>query len=217
MYRLIHGDCMQHYEELRRADAIVTDPPYGIGYKVNERAYEGIGDGLTATKWTRTTSKNAINGDNAPFDPAPWLPGVAAFFGAQHFSDRLPVGRWIVWDKRVDSTSDSHSDCDLIWMTGNSREAMRIHRQKWRGVVRAGEENCSRSKKLHTNQKPVALMTAIIKSLNLPRGSTIADPYMGSGSTGIAALRMGMKFVGCEIDAAHFHTASERIFNEFSL
>ncbi|MFI5091159.1 MAG: DNA methyltransferase, partial [Terriglobales bacterium] len=134
-----------------------------------------------------------------------------AFFGAQHFSDRLPVGRWLVWDKRRESAQDSHSDCDLVWMTGDSREAMRVHRQKWRGVVREGEENASRSKKLHPNQKPVALMAAIIKRLGLRPGQVVADPFMGSGSTGVAAMRAGLGFIGCEIDKAHFDVASVRL------
>lgn len=199
-----------------RADAIVTDPPYGIGYKVNERAKAGPGALLKATKETETQAVDVIAGDDKPFDPRPLLSTPKlALFGAQHFSHKLPRGRWLVWDKRRESKPDDHSDGELIWMTGDSTEALRIHRQKWRGVVREGEENCSRSKKLHPNQKPVALLTVILDHLGLVAGQTVADPYMGSGSTGIAALRASMNFIGCEIDAAHFETARARIAAEF--
>lgn len=211
---LIRGDCATHAEMLSSAHGILTDPPYGIGYQVNARSNRGIG--LIATKPMAQGITAPIHGDDAPFDPAPWLRfPVAAFFGAQHFSNLLPVGRWLIWDKRRESKPDSHSDGDMIWMTGNSREALRIHRQKWRGVVREGEENCSRSKKLHPNQKPVALLTIILERLGLVSGQTVADPYMGSGSTAVAALRLGLHFIGCEIDPIHFETAKARLITEF--
>lgn len=199
-------------------DAIITDPPYGIGYKVNARLLRP-GMKLKATAQTVTEARGAIANDDTAFDPAPWLAlsPRAAFFGAQHFSPRLPVGRWLVWDKRCGGVQDSHSDCDLVWMTGDSRKAMRVHRQKWRGVVREGEENCSRSKKLHPNQKPVALLGAIMDALDLQPGQIVLDPYMGSGSTGVAALRKGLQFVGCEVDPAHFNVAVARLQAEFGV
>lgn len=192
---------------------VITDPPYGIDYRVNERP---IADraGLKATASTSTLARAAVVGDDVPFDPRPWLAERAAFFGAQHFHSRLPPGRWLVWDKRVTSKSDDHSDADLVWLTGNSREAMRVHRQLWRGVCRAGEENCSRSKKLHPNQKPVALIERIFDMLQVAPGDTVFDPYMGSGSVGVVALRRGVEFVGCEIDEGHYRTAVERLKRE---
>jgi site-specific DNA-methyltransferase (adenine-specific) len=210
--RLYLGDC-RDFRSICDIDAIITDPPYGIGYKVNERRYSTRYSGLKSTGWTATAAVPAILGDEDLFDPAPWLAkGVpTALFGAQHFSDRLPLGRWLVWDKRRESKPDSHSDADLVWLTGDNRQALRVHRQKWRGIVREGEENASRSRKLHPNQKPVALLTLIIERLGLQPGQTVLDPFMGSGSTGVAALRMGLNFVGCEIDAEHFETARLRL------
>jgi site-specific DNA-methyltransferase (adenine-specific) len=197
-------------------DGLVADPPYGIGYTVNERAMADRGHGLKAMGSTPTQSKKAIAGDDKPFDPRPWLYfRHVAFFGAQHFSDKLPSGRWLVWDKRRESKPDDHSDGDLVWMTGDSRKALRIHRQLWRGVVREGEENCSRSKKLHPNQKPVALIGAIFDLLGLEPGMTVCDPYMGSGSTAVVALRRGLNFIGSEIDPDHFARARARIEAEF--
>lgn len=211
---LILGDCRDHLQAFAGADVLLTDGPYGIGYKVNARREANRGRGLKATAATVTAAVPMIAGDDVDFDPSPWLafPRVA-LFGADHFADRLPKGgSWIVWDKRRDSTPDDHSDCEFVWLSVPG--PARIHRQKWRGVVREGEENCSRSKKLHPNQKPVALLAFILERLGARPGQTVADPFMGSGSTGVAAVRAGMGFVGCEIDPGHFQTARNRLAEE---
>ncbi len=183
----------------------VTDPPYGIGYEVNERKPRG---GLNWHKQMRTEKVSRIVGDHPDFDlDHIFMAGDKfAIFGANHL-DLPRGGRWIVWDKRRESTPDDHSDCELIWT--NVPGADRIHRQKWRGIVREGEENISRSRKLHPNQKPVALIDFILLQLGASVG-TVFDPYMGSGSTGVAALRRGLKFVGIEIDPQHYETACQR-------
>lgn len=208
------GDCKLLLPSLdQRIDALVTDQPYGMGYKVNARAWRN--EGLKTSKCMTMEKRESIVGDEQPFDPTPFLvfPKIV-FFGANKCAHRLPPGgRWIVWDKRRDSKPDDHSDCELIWT--NVSGADRIHRQKWRGIVREGEENIARSRKLHSNQKPVALMTFVLEQIGAKRGDTILDPFMGSGSTGIAALRMGMKFVGMEIDTLHYATACARIRAEF--
>jgi site-specific DNA-methyltransferase (adenine-specific) len=203
------GDCREILPTLSRIDAVVTDQPYGIGYTISARNWNN--EGLDALKPFKMAKRGAIVGDDQPFEPDPFLayPKVA-FFGANHCAHALPPGgRWIVWDKRRDSRPDDHSDCELIWT--NMPGADRIHRQKWRGIVREGEENCSRSRKLHPNQKPVALMTFVLEQIGAKKGDVILDPFMGSGSTGIAALRMGMSFVGIEIDPKHFATARARV------
>lgn len=207
--RLYLGNCREVMPLLERVDALVTDQPYGMNYKINARSWNN--EGLDGLKPFRMEKRPGIVGDDQPFDPAPFLvfPKVA-FFGANKCSHALPAGgRWIIWDKRRDSKPDDHSDCELIWT--NMPGADRIHRQKWRGIVREGEENISRSRKLHPNQKPVALMTFVLDQIGAKPGDLIFDPFMGSGSTGVAALRMGMRFVGVEIDSSHFETAYGRI------
>jgi len=209
------GNCLELLGSFFGVDALVTDQPYGIGYEVNARSYQNKGlDGLKPFKMSK---RAAIAGDSAPFDPLPFLgfPKIA-FFGANHCAGALPQGgRWIVWDKRRDSRPDDHSDCELIWT--NVRGADRIHRQKWRGIVREGEENCSRTRKLYSNQKPVALMTFVMEQFGLRAGDTVLDPFMGSASTGVAAIRMGMKFIGVEIDRGHFDVACERMEREVAI
>lgn len=205
---LILGDCLKVLPWLGTIDAVVTDPPYGIGYKINARGPRvSLGGGIGKTS---TAARGAIIGDDRPFDPRPWLGPRAAFFGADHFAAALPAtGSWMVWDKRRDSKPDCHSDAELIWLSVPG--ATRIHRQLWRGICREGEENCARSPKLHPNQKPVALLDKIMTRLALRPGQLVADPYMGAGSAGIAAGRLGLRFIGIEIDAGHFATACQRL------
>jgi site-specific DNA-methyltransferase (adenine-specific)/modification methylase len=191
------------------ADILLGDPPYGKGYKVNARRSRATP--LDAIASTRSEAAPAIHGDDQPFDPEPWLsPKMTALCGANHFSSRLPDGgRWIVWDKRRHMTPDDHSDCELVWT--NRPGADRIHRQVWRGLVREGEENCSNSKKLHQNQKPIALMDFVLDQLGAEPGQTVVDPWMGSGTVGVAAIRRGLRYIGVEIDPMHFETACGRL------
>ena len=100
---------------------------------------------------------------------------------------------------------DSFSDVEFAWHS--KRGAARIFNFKWKGIasVKAGEEP-GRS---HPTQKPVALMRWCIEQAGSPE--VVLDPYMGSGTTGVAAVKMGLKFVGIELDAGHFDTAKRRI------
>jgi len=202
------GDCREILPTLS-ADACVSDPPYGIGYEINARSWQN--EGLDALKPWEMQKRPAIQGDDQPFDPAPLLRfGKVAIFGANHMNG-LPAGKnkWIVWDKRRDSKPDDHSDCELVWT--NAAGALRIHRQKWRGIVREGEENVANSRKLHPNQKPVALLEFIFNEIGVKPGDTVIDPYMGSGSTGVVALRRGLKFIGIEIDPDYYAAAQNRM------
>jgi site-specific DNA-methyltransferase (adenine-specific)/modification methylase len=202
------------YHLTLRASAVITDPPYGISYRVNARRMSNRGAKLKQTGATHTNPVAPIPGDDFPFDPTPFLlANKSAFFGANHFCQKLPPGgHWVVWDKRRDSAPDDHSDCELVWVSTAGTD--RIHRQKWRGVVREGEENCSRSRKLHPNQKPVALCSSLLEHLDLAPGSLILDPFMGSGSIGVAALRAGHDFLGVELVPDTFEIARARIERE---
>lgn len=210
---LFCGDC---YEIMARegfpeADALVADPPYGIKYEVNARSWQN--EGLTALKPWEMEKRPAIHGDDKPFDCAPFVTsfGKVALFGANYMQG-LPRGKWLVWDKRRESNPDDHSDCEFIWLSKVGAD--RIHRQKWRGIVREGEENCSRSRKLHPNQKPVALIGRIFDELGVEPDDVVLDPFMGSGSTGVVALRRGHRFIGIEKDTGHFETACRRLLAE---
>lgn len=144
----------------------------------------------------------AIEADDKPFDPTPWLvyPEVI-LFGCNHFGQALPVGTTLVWIKRLDGGFGSFlSDAELAWQKGG------------RGVY------CRRDTSLmaqtrdrsHPTEKPVSLMQWCLGRLKGP--GLVMDPYMGSGSTGVACARMGIPFVGIEIQPQWFARACCRIY-----
>lgn len=139
---------------------------------------------------------------------------MLAGFPSSHVGSRLPdASCWLVWDKRDGATSDHQVDCELAWT--NLRGPARLFSHKWRGMVRAGEENVSRGqRRVHPTQKPIALMDWVLKQCRLQAGTTVLDPYMGSGTTGIAAMRLGLPFIGIEIDPVHFERACARLREE---
>jgi site-specific DNA-methyltransferase (adenine-specific) len=196
------GDCRDIVASLPRPAAVISDPPYGIGYKSGPNSRRSIST-------TKKRFERSIIGDNEPFDPAPWLAlaPVAAFTGAQHFHARLPEGgAFHVWNKRGPYEPIDQADGDLIWTT--HKAPLRVVDMVWRGICRTVEHNQPIE---HPTQKPVALMKWCIGAANVPEGGTILDPYLGSGTTGVAAVSMGHPFIGCEIDPGYFDTACRRI------
>ncbi len=198
------GDCKDVIREIDLAsiDAVVTDPPYGISFVK--------GPSGSAVRGRRSLRRNAnpIVGGDEPFGPLPWLRWPCVFFGADHFASRLPeTGSYHAWDKKAHSTlEDSFSDVEFIWCSRPGKS--RIISHLWKGVLQASEKG---RPKYHVNQKPVAVMRWAIGLLGLPPGATVLDPYMGSGSTGVACMAMGLNFIGIEVDGVAFHVAEERV------
>lgn len=208
-YRLWPGDCRDVLAELEATGPalVLSDPPYGVAERT-DRATRGRGN-LTASN-----DFPAIPGDEAPFDPLPLLvfPRLV-LFGANHYAHRLPPSpSWLVWDK-LDGLStpkralgfDDNGDAELAWT--NLGGPVRIISHRWKGMLKDSEKD---ERRVHPTQKPVALMARIIELYTQP-GDLIIDPYMGGGSTGVAALRLGRRFAGCEILSAYFATAARRI------
>lgn len=192
---LILGDCRQSSIALIGTEAVVTDPPYGISYRHGARK-GGVKMG---------TDGMAIHGDDAPFDPELWLSAPEAlFWGAEHFKRRLPDGgRWLVWDKRRIGVVRDQGCVENAWCSNPG--VTRLFRHPWDGADMHTERG---DKRVHSNQKPVDLMAWCLTFI---RASVIFDPFMGSGTTGIAAVNAGRKFIGVEIDPGHFETALRRI------
>ena len=198
---LILGD--SETMELPAADALITDPPYGIGFA------HGGGGGCLAES-TRFAG-DAIMGDDKPFDPSRWLGyGIVALWGANHYASKLPdCACWLVWDKRDGVCSNDQADCELAWT--NLRSPARLKRHLWNGMLKDSERG---EQRVHPMQKPVVLMAWAMEQCKVPIGATVLDPYMGSGTTGLACLRTGRNYVGIERDARHYKTACDRIAHE---
>ena len=206
MIKLINGDCLEEMPKLTGIDAVITDPPYGISLKTNYKERK-------RTSLAQCNDFKPIIGDDKPFDPKPFLSfKVIALFGANHYADKLPIsGAWYVWDKLDGLESkrkvgfNDNSDCELIWT--NNGNAARILRHRWMGAMKGSEHAEAR---VHPSQKPIALMEMLIKALT-KQGDTILDPFMGSGTTGVACVRTNRNFIGIEKDPDYFKIAQNRI------
>ena len=191
------GDCRDVLPLLSGVDAVVTDPPYGIGY------VHGAGGGKLARSTAFADVR--ITGDNTPFDPMEWLGfQQAILWGANHFASRLPdASRWLTWDKRDGLCSNDQADCEHAWT--NLRGPARIIRHLWNGMLKATERGEIR---VHPTQKPIALMQWGCVEMT---AGVVLDPFMGSGTTGVACARLGRRFIGVEINENYFNIAVKRI------
>ncbi len=171
---------------------VITDPPYGMNWNVNGDRY---------TKGGKDWGTAIIN-DDKPFDPSPFLVfDKVILWGYNHFADKLPSGTTLVWIKRSDSAFGTFlSDAELAWRKGGEGVyCFRDFRYKSETVER-----------YHPTQKPVSLMSWCIQNYT-KLGDTIFDPFMGSGTTGVACMQLGRNFIGCEIDPKYFAIAEKRI------
>ena len=217
---LIHADSVEIVDELRalKPDAVIMDPPYGIGL---QRA--GFGDAGGRTVRTRggkvTTgfanyAKHggpAIHGDKEGALLEPWLDfPQMMFWGADHLRSQIPPGgRFVCWDKLGERDAyDDYSDVEFGWHSRKGKATKIYH--LWKGICRnrTGGDNATR---VHPMQKPIRVMEWCVEQCRLEPGALILDPYMGSGTTAIAAFKRKMKFVGVEIDRRWFDVAVERI------
>ena len=181
------GDCDAVLPMLDKVDCVITDPPYGI-----DVGKMGMGKGSKSSG----------------FDPFDWdgkAPDVNNLLGAgknqiiwggNYFG--LPAsGCWLAWDK---VQSFSGADLELAWTNLSSpTKAFRMSRIEAYGSI----------EKQHPTQKPLALMKWCIEQAGNPQ--TILDPFMGSGTTGVAAIQLGRKFIGIEREPKYFDIACQRI------
>lgn len=180
------GDCLEVLPLLGKVDAVVTDPPYGIGMdggKIGKAVYE-------QKDW-----------DSKPID-ARWIVELAVpsiVWGGNYF-EVPPSARWLVWDKQNDVTT--FADCELAWT--NIEGAVRVFRWLWSGPYQK-----QREQRFHPTQKPMELMKWCLAFV--PSGLAVLDPFMGSGTTGVACVKLGRKFIGIEIDEGYFDIACKRI------
>jgi site-specific DNA-methyltransferase (adenine-specific) len=205
---LYFGDCLEVLPTLPKAAAVViTDPPYGIAYQSNA----GVGSGTAPiTNDGARLSLRLYRRVIPLLTPMPVLwctrwdawPDVYDIFGAA-----MKVNGLLVWDKGQPGMGDLNH-----W--GPSYELIASC-----GPVRTiGSRDCSvlrfntvpSANRNHPTEKPSALFDYLIQKVTHP-GATVIDPFMGSGTTGVAAIAAGRSFVGCEIDQAYFSTACRRI------
>lgn len=208
-WRVIHGDCREVLPTLSGIDYVVTDPPYGISYvgSPGTSNLKNLGPNAHYKGKRTLRTRETVKGDGEPFDPTPWLQWPCAFWGAQHFYNRLPAGGSLhSWDKRGDHKRITFADADFVWIS-NKRNAQTF-RLVWRGLCRHSEHD---QRIEHPTQKPVAVMDWVLDLLDIPKGATVLDPYCGSGSTGVACVQTGRRFIGIETNPEYCKVAERRI------
>jgi len=192
------GDCAEILPTLGHFDAVVTDPPYGIG--------EAKGRNKTRGKLAVSKDYGDDDWDNKPvtkqaIDLMRNLSKWQIIFGGNYF-ELPPTKCWLIWDKENGATD--FADAELAWT--NLDKAVRLKRYMWHGMLRANKE----PRGDHPTQKPVGIMEWVINHLPAET-QTIIDPYMGSGTTGVACAKMGKLFVGIEREQKYFDVACKRI------
>jgi site-specific DNA-methyltransferase (adenine-specific) len=196
------GDCREILPSLGKVDAIVTDPPYGIGYKPKTRStaqHDQYAGGHYGTEF------EPIYGDDSAFDPTPFINQPAILWGANNYAARLPDSNgWLCWYKAGGIAGFNMSECELAWT--NVLGSTRFTNHLWHGFKRATQNG---EKVNHPTEKPVAVMAWCIGFV--PKAESILDPFMGSGTTGVSAVQMHRQFIGIERDPDYFDIACRRI------
>lgn len=186
------GDCLDILPTLDPVDAVVTDPPYGLGDKWNG------GGGGKRSSWTFDPAEaKSWDGDTVSgIDALPRL-GDCVIWGGNYYP-LTPSRCWFVWDKKQND-SWTTGQCEVAWT--NLDRPIRCFRF-------AQCEQANEGPKRHPTQKPLALMEWCLKWV---KAGVVLDPFMGSGTTGVACMNLGRKFIGIEIDEGYFDIACERI------
>jgi site-specific DNA-methyltransferase (adenine-specific) len=181
------GDCREIAPRLGRFVAVVTDPPYGISFAAQP------------TKWQRRAGQQAEAWDDLTVEGLADLIALGdqqVVWGGNYYG--LPPSRgWLSWFKP--DAPPSMGSIELAW-TNLDQNARQIS-------ASIGATNAERVG--HPTQKPLAVMKFTLQEIGL--ADTILDPFMGSGTTGVAAVQMGRQFTGIEIDPRYFDMACARI------
>ncbi len=185
------GDCREILPTLGKVDAVVTDPPYGLGDK-----WQG-----GKAKWP-LHHQDGMAWDAHTVDYVLEFPKLAAhvIIWGGHLYALPPARGWLVWDKIVRNFTSGH--CEFAWTTLD---------QPVRALSLAHSElTPTGDGKWHPTQKPIALMKWCIEHLP-DKCCSVIDPFMGSGTTGVACVKLGRKFIGVEIQPRYFDIACRRI------
>lgn len=214
---IYHGDCREVLAAVEiQADLLCTDPPYGIGASRKEHYGDGVKvhrTGFGAGKKIAKRDYGDSEWDDAPPDAAlvELIRSRARhhiIFGGNYFP--LPPSKcWLVWDKLRGNTD--FADCELAWT--NLNRAVRRIAYKWNGFL---VDPSSTDVRVHPTQKPLAVMRWAIQQAPDDCG-LVFDPFMGSGTTLVAAKELGRRAIGIELDERYCEFAAQRLAQEVLL
>jgi len=193
---IFHARCEDVLPSIDPADVglLLTDPPYGINLDTDYSGRMHKSD--KGQTWARR-----VDNDELPFDPSLMMAyGRVALFGANYYTDVLPVGAWLVWRKR--GVSPVLSDCEMAWHNCGGKRVSYFESAHVNTTAREG--------KLHPTQKPSSLMRWIVDRYTEP-GDLVLDPYMGSGPVAQACHELGRRYVGIELVEEYCAVAVKRL------
>jgi site-specific DNA-methyltransferase (adenine-specific) len=193
---IYHGDCLELVDVWGGADVLVTDPPYGMSY-VDRQGAKVLGDSNTAAR------------DRAL---AEWGSKPALVFGTWKAERPVDIRQVLIWHKLEVGLQ---GDCSLPW--ANTHEEVYVMGGPWdapRGgsvLPVKGYQSSGGGRPNHPTPKPPELMQRLL--LKCPPG-VVADPFMGSGSTLLAAKNLGRRAIGVEMDERYCEIAAKRLAQE---
>jgi len=191
---LYHADCRDVLPTLANVDAVISDPPYGLGEKMRGGTWGAKCKAMM--QWDAATVPDIVMA-------LPALAPLCVIWGGNYYP--LPCTRgWLVWHKP--DAVPTMANAELAW-TNQDQNTRQI---SW-SIAATNAERVG-----HPTQKPVRVMSWSMEQAGVPEGALVLDPFMGSGTTGIACIRTGRRFVGVEKDPAHYATALARIQRELA-
>jgi site-specific DNA-methyltransferase (adenine-specific)/modification methylase len=201
------GDCREILPDLPKVDAVITDPPYGIGADKGKKGSIPFKGGKPVQMaWHPENNWDNFRPDNDVILMTVNAGRVAIIWGGNYFADLLPAtGRWLWWDKC--QTMPSYGDGELAWTNLPQTTPKKF-------VLANNKLLADKVERYHPTQKPLQLMQWCISFV--PSADTILDPFMGSATTGVAAVQMGRKFIGIEREKKYFDISCERIANAYA-
>jgi site-specific DNA-methyltransferase (adenine-specific)/modification methylase len=188
------GDCLEILPTLDKIDAVITDPPYGLKrFEKGSLRFDKKNEYKDGIKWDKKPPKEF-------FDMLLNVAPQSIIWGSNNFE--LPTSEYfLVWDKQ--QTVDNFASAELAYTN------IKIPAK----VFRFGIHQHNKIEKDHPTQKPVSLMEWCISFCK--DTTTILDPFMGSGTTGVACANMGKTFIGIEKEQKYFDIACKRIENAY--
>ena len=198
MNRLILGNCLDTLVRLpnKSIDLLCTDPPYGIGIAKTGK----LGDAkFTPKNWDAAIPPKIY------FDEMLRVSKRQVIWGGNHFTHYLPASRcWLVWWKNDGLPCHTFADCEMAWTSFD--KPAQVFNSRWRGFIRDSKE----PRVGHPTQKALEVMKWCIASFSNP-GDTVLDPFLGSGTTAVAAKLLGRNYIGVEQDEEYVAMARERL------
>ena len=201
---IIQGDCLEVMKGFadKSFDLVLTDPPYGIGMarqikptKPSRPSTYGSDRKYTTASWDDVKIQEEY------FKEIFRVSKEQVIWGGNYYAPYFPVSRgWLFWDKMFDKTSNfSHGE--LAWTSKDMR--LQMFKQSSKAETRGGRD------RVHPTQKTVGLMDWCLQLF--PDSLTILDPFMGSGTTLVAAKQLGRSATGIEISPEYCEIARKRL------